>query len=166
MAASLFDADYSFQGTYEFDVLGLGSATLEDSQAQDASYVKAGSDASTTTSTTRPTSSDDHDNPSSSPSYDDHGPASDDDNRAAADHDHVPTADYDDEHNPCDDTDYDCSFLDDYDHRATAHHHDDVANVSPVRQEPCVGRHCRRPETRVCRGDAERDRRGHRRIHR
>jgi hypothetical protein len=53
-ATSLFDADYSFQGIYEFDVLGLGSATLEDGQAQDTSYVRTGSGAATTTTTTKP----------------------------------------------------------------------------------------------------------------
>jgi hypothetical protein len=53
-AAALFYADYSFQGIYEFDVLGLGSATLEDGQAQDTSYVRTGSDVAATTTTTRP----------------------------------------------------------------------------------------------------------------
>jgi hypothetical protein len=53
-AAALFDADYSFQGIYAFDVLGLGLATLDQTSAQDTSYVTGLQQASAVTTTTRP----------------------------------------------------------------------------------------------------------------
>jgi hypothetical protein len=50
-AASLFDADYSFQGIYQFDLLGLGSATV-DAQPQETSYyLKSAPDVASTTTT-------------------------------------------------------------------------------------------------------------------
>ena len=58
-AESLFDADYSFKGIYAFDLVGLGSATLTETQDQTTSYdtretTRSTSAAAATTTTTRP----------------------------------------------------------------------------------------------------------------
>jgi hypothetical protein len=54
-ADSLFDADYSFKGIYAFDVVGLGSATVTDTQDQTTSYdtrQTSGSSSATAAATT------------------------------------------------------------------------------------------------------------------